>query len=549
MWEKLVRKQRVVDVVSEASGLRKVLTARDLIAFGISSTLGSGIFVTVGSIAVIAGPGLFFSFLIAALGSLLSALCYAEFASRLPVSGQSYTYSYVALGELAALVTGWLGFVSYCVATAAVSRGWATYVDSFLRTALNVMIPRWLVDEPLVDGISVSGLAALVNIVCTILACYGVHESTNLSFYLVVINLSLMVGFSVYGVGMYGDVENLKPLLPFGIAGAVKGSGLAFFCCIGWELICTLSEEVKRPSRDLPRGIVGSLSIATVVYCAVCLALSLMVPYNLISLQAPIADAFRFHGDRIGVLIVSVTVVVVCVPSVLSGIVGSPRIVYKMAKDGLMYEWLGRINRHGSPGNAAVVCGLLSAVMGGLLEFDSLASSCSAVTLFMFVMVSVGVIIVRVSEHESPVHPKALSKLTISLIVFCVVSFIVSIGIVEDEIFPPFLFKALVGLNVGSAVTVVGMYRWALDSHVLTHPLLPEEITITTVTPKKKRDVFLCPLVPTIPLLATWVDIFMMASVGGAALAGLGVLVVSGLAVYFSYGIKHSNLNRITATH
>lgn len=547
LLSKLTRKQIVLDVVKEASkenGLKKVLGVRDLISFGISSTLGSGIFVTIGAIAAFAGPGLCLSFLLAACGSLLSAACYAEFASRLPVSGQSYTYSYVALGELAAFITGWLGFLSYSVATAAVSRGWATYLDSFLRASLHVHLPRWLVDDPINDLFSLSGLAALLNVVCTVLACYGVHESTKVSFILVVINFSLMTLFSVYGAYQYGDMANLEHLLPFGWTGVVKGSGLAFFCCIGWELICTLSEEVRRPSRDLPKGIIGSIGAVVVLYCAVCITLSCMVPFELISLKAPIADAFRFHHDKVGALVVSFTVVIACIPSTLSGIVGTPRILYKMAKDGLMYSWLSRVNSHGSPSNAAIVCGILSAVLAGGLHFESLASSCSAVTLFLFVMVCVGVIIVRVSEHESPVHPHAIKRLTVSLIAFCVISLLLSVCLVENGIVsnPTLLF--LISLNVLCGAWVRYAYRWALDTNFLSHPLLTSEIAFTTVEPRAKRDVYLCPLVPTIPLLAAWVDIFMMASVGFNALGGLLVLLFAGLLIYFSYGIQHSKLTK-----
>ncbi len=539
MWSKLVRKQRVVDVVNEAAfehangnGLKKVLGVRDLVAFGISSTLGSGIFVTVGSIAAIAGPGLFFSFIIAALGSLLSAVCYAEFASRLPVSGQSYTYSYVALGELAAFLTGWLGFISYSVATAAVSRGWATYLNAFIVAAMGVELPDWLIGS---GSSSFSLLAMLLNSACTSLACFGVHESTKLAFILVLVNIALMTGFCIYGTSMYGSVGNLDPLLPFGFTGAVKGSGLAFFCCIGWELVCTLSEEVKRPSRDLPRGIVGSLSIVTVVYCAVCLTLSLMVPYELITPIAPIANAFAIHGDRIGVLVVSLTVVVACIPSTLSGIVGTPRIVYKMAKDGLMYSWLTRVNVHGAPVCAVIVCGALSALMAGFIDFDSLASSCSAVTLFMFVLVNVGVVILRKGEE----HGTCVRKLTGSLLVFCLVSLGVSLVLIDPSLVPAHMIQVGIGVNVLCGLLCIVVYfsdSGEKARHAMKDSLLEDKRRIVA-------SPFKCPLVPFIPLVAAWIDIFMMASVGYWALSGLGLLIISGLAVYFSYGITHSKLN------
>lgn len=547
------RKQRITTVVNDAAiahsqgkGLKKVLGVRDLVSFGISSTLGSGIFVTVGSISALAGPGLFLSFLIAAFGSLLSACCYAEFASRLPVSGQSYTYTYVALGEVVAFTTGWLGFVAYSVATAAVARGWATYFDSLVALVTGSHLPAFLVNDPVSgfgDIFSFSALAAFLNIFCVVLACVGIQESTRLSFILVVVNFVLMTAFCMYGATMYAEAGNLEPLLPFGLAGVVKGSGLAFFCCIGWELVCTLAEEVKHPSRDLPRGIVGSLSAVTVLYCAVCLTLSAMVPFELISVGAPIADAFSQHGDRIGALLVSVTVVIVCIPSTLTGIVGTPRIVYKMAQDGLVYRWLGSVNSHGAPVTATIVSGTISALMGGVLHFDSLASSCSAVTLFMFAIVCVGVVIVRVSEHESPTHPHAIQRLTFALIMFSVISLAVSMCVVDPDLVSSLALYVLAGANIVCGGVVLYIYEWALDYAPLAQPLLTDEITVTSVPKRAKKDIYLCPLVPIVPLIATWVDIFMMASLGYTALTGVLIMLLSGMAIYFSYGINHSKLD------
>jgi amino acid transporter len=224
---------------------------------------------------------------------------------------------------------------------------------------------------------------------------------------------------------------------------------------------------------------------------------------------------------------------------------GTPRIVYKMAKDGLMFEWLTVVNSHGSPVNAAILCGLLSTLLAGFLHFEPLASSCSAATLFMFVIVCVGVVIVRVSEHQSPVHPHAIKKLTISLVLFCFVSLIASICLVEESLVSKSTLYLILVVNVLSGVYVWNSYRWALDSRFLDHPLLTNEVTLTTVAPKTKRDVYLCPLVPTVPLLAAWIDIFMMASVGFTALGGLVALLAIGLAIYFAYGIRHSKLGRV----
>jgi basic amino acid/polyamine antiporter, APA family len=555
----MFRRQNIKTLLRESAeehaagkGLHKVLTVTDLVAFGISSTLGSGIFVTVGTIAAqYAGPGIFLSFLVAGFGSMLSALCYAEFASRIPLSGQGYTYAYVALGEVVAFVNGWLGFVSYCVATAAVARGWASYVDCFfLAIPSPVTLPRWMVNAP-IDGfggiMAFSGLAALLNIACMTMACFGISESTRLSLILVIVNFSLMVGFVIYGSWSYGDVDRLEPLMPFGVLGVLKGSGLAFFCCIGWELVCALGEEVKRPSRDLPRGIIGSLSATTALYCAVCIALAVMVPWQQISIGAPIADAFRFNGDNFGYILVSFVCTMVCPPSVLAGIIGPPRILYKMARDGLVFEWLGRVNAKGAPVTATLVGGCFASVLAGVFNFESLAGTCSSSTLFMFALVCFGVLIVRAREAGAVENQ---GKLTIALMVFAVFSFFFCALLIHGGNVAWLIVAGI--LNIGSAGFAVHTYNVVSTPSIdpKTNPLLREgfpashdSILITSVKSAKKRhDIFLCPLMPFLPLLAAWVDIFMIASLGPTAAVGLLGMLVSGMFVYFAYGIHNSKL-------
>ena len=540
----MFQKQDIATVVAQShaehisgTGLKKVLGVVDLVSFGISSTLGSGIFVTVGAIATLhSGPGLFLTFIIAGVGSLLSAFCYAEFASRLPVSGQTYTYSYVSLGEFTAFLTGWLSFLSYSVATAAVARGWANYVSCFVQAVSGVAIPAWLVNEPVVqfDGIiSVSGLAAALNIVCTILACWGVHESTRISFILVLVNFAMMVGFSLYGTVMYGEFDNLQPVAPFGIGGIIRGSGLAFFCCIGWELVCTLSEEVKHPSRDLPRGILGSLGAVTLLYSAVCLTLCAMVPYQAISLGAPIADAFKYHGDHFGYLVISLVCVTVCPPSVLTGLLGPPRMLYKMAKDGLLYESLGRLNSHGAPALATVICGMISALLAGVLEFESLASCCSAVTLFMFVIVCIGILIVR--ANESVVCDREKNQLELALLGFCGTSFLFSLVLVDAWTVSDGVWYLFCFLNVLAGALVVHFYQQVEQQKKFGY--LGQKLFNVP-----SKELFLCPMVPLLPLVATWVDIVMMVSLGTPGIGGLLFMLVSGIIVYFTYSVKHSKL-------
>ena len=538
LLEKISRRQLAADVVKDlppGSGLKRVLGAGDLVAFGVSSTLGSGIFVSLGVISHFAGPGLFLSFTIAATVCLLSAFCFSEFACRLPVSGQSYTYTYVAMGELWAFLMGWLSFLAYSIATAAVSRGWATHLSSLVFSVTSFRLPAWSVAEPFAYNsyLSLSALAACLNLLCTILACWGVSHSTKVAYILVVINLSLMVGFSLYGALFYGETSNMVPLLPFGFGGVLKGSGLAFFCCTGWELTCTLSEEVKNPNRNIPKGIMGALFIVTLLYCAVCLTLSSMVSIGQISLLAPIAEAFLFHNDTAAAFIVSFTVVIVCVPSTISGIVGTPRIIYKMAQDGLLPASLSRVNRDGSPVNATVLCGIISASLAGFINFESLAASCSAATLFIFAVVCIAIPLVRLNERDRR------SPLTCYMLLFALSSFAFTMRVQITEFI-------LDGWNIGLALTNL-LSAWICvrtynsgKKHVLYTPLIDRII----VKGDREDIPYLCPFVPYIPLLAAWVNIFIISSLGLSAVVGLHFLLMAGLLVYFGYGIQHSNIGK-----
>ena len=546
-FQKISRRQAIRDVINEADhskGLRKVLGVTDLVAFGISSTLGSGIFVSVGLISQFAGPAIFLSFAIAAIGCLLSASCYAEFASMVPVSGQSYTYTYVALGEVVAFITGWLGFLAYSVAAAAVSRGWAAHVSSLIESVWGVTLPNGLVNCPIEDVsmLSVSGLAVFLNLACTVLGCLGVTHSTRLASLLVVVNVSIMAGFSIYGAASYGEASNLVPLLPSGLGGVLKGSGLAFFCLTGWELTCTLSEEVRNPSRDLPRGILTALLSVTILYCSVCLTLSSMVPNENISVSAPIVDAFRFHNDEKGAFLVSLTVIIVCIPSTISGIVGTPRIIYKMAKDGLLFPFLAKVNRYGSPVAATMLCGLFSASLAGFVSFESLAASCSAATLFMFAVVCIGLVVVRVRENESPVDPGLTNGLILSLLAFIITSFAfcLCLSAGNSESVSIFLLGVV---NILSFCICIRFYRSA--TRVTFDPTLALVHRMIMDGKFDKPDRFRCPFVPYLPLVAAWVNIMIVASLGPAANVGLILMLLSGLAMYLLYGIRHSKLSQV----
>ncbi|KAF4663855.1 hypothetical protein FOL47_005523 [Perkinsus chesapeaki] len=340
---------------NSGAGLKKCLGLPEVISFGISTTVGSGIFVTVGIIAVkFSGPALFISFLVAIAGSLLSAFCYAEFAAKIPVAGQAYTYSYVCIGELAGFINGWLSTIPYCIASAAVARGWANYVQCFIQAAFNVSLPLWMYATPTQYGIiSYSFLAPALCAICTLICLSGVKESATFSFGMACLNVFLLLVFSIYGSYMYGDVGNMEPFtLPNdeaadgigGFAGVLRGSGLAFFCCVGWDAVCTLSEEVRNPKRDIPWGIMGT-------------------------------------------------------PSVMSGIVGQPRIWYRMALDGLLFKPFAKLSSQDVPVIGTTICGIIATLLSAVCDFEPLAGMTSFSTLAMFTLVNAGIILTRAEEY------------------------------------------------------------------------------------------------------------------------------------------------------
>ncbi|KAF4654286.1 hypothetical protein FOL46_008787 [Perkinsus olseni] len=227
----------------EHTHLKKCLGLGEVVTFGISNTVGSGIFVVVGSVAAqYSGSGLFISMLMAVLVSLLSAFCFAELAAKIPAAGQVYTYTYVCMGELIGFLSGWLTTIPYCFSSAAIARGWGGYLKSFIY--------------------------ALTG---TIVSLFGVKESASLSYIMACINCAVLIGISIYGAIRFGDLSNFTESWPNdyngdgGISGVLRGSGLAFFSCVGWDAVCTLSEEVRDSKRDIPRGIMGMTKLAVII--------------------------------------------------------------------------------------------------------------------------------------------------------------------------------------------------------------------------------------------------------------------------------------------
>lgn len=415
-WKSLTRKNMCViqEQAEPAMGLAKCLTAVDLISYGVGSTVGAGIFVTVGIVAAEkAGPGTLLSFLFAAIACLLSAFCYSEFAARIPVSGSAYTFSYAVLGEfigwlyvsyillyapLTVFSIGWNLTLEYTISASAVARGWASYVAALFKT-LGVTLPDWLVGYPINKWFNISPLAVVIIVLCSFILIMGVKDSAKFNLVITILNVVTILFVIILGA-FYIDVKNWDPFLPFGMSGAFSGAGTVFFSYIGFDSVSSLAGEVKKPTRDLPIGIVGTLLIATVLYVGVSLVITGMVNYATIDHNAPLATAFLDHGLKWAAVIIAVGSVTALTATTLCSLLGQPRIYYQMSKDGLIPPAFGTVHaRTQAPIFGTLVTGVLASTLALILDLDTLADMISIGTLLAFTVVCAGVIVLRLDKE------------------------------------------------------------------------------------------------------------------------------------------------------
>jgi APA family basic amino acid/polyamine antiporter len=287
--------RQLVESTEGEHALKRVLNPFELVLFGIGAVVGTGIFVITGVAAAnFTGPAIVVSFIIAGIVCLFAALCYAEFAAMVPVAGSAYTYSYASLGEIWAWIIGWDLFLEYSVAVAAVAIGWSGYVVNLLEE-VGITLPAALVNPPGVAGGLINLPAVLIIAAITALLILGVKESARINTVIVVIKVAVVLLFLYLGFSRI-DPVNWDPFLPFGWTGVVTGAAIVFFAYIGFDAVSTTAEEVKNPQRDLPIGILGSLLIATVMYVAVSLVLTGIVPYTELNVPAP--GRLRHRPDR-----------------------------------------------------------------------------------------------------------------------------------------------------------------------------------------------------------------------------------------------------------
>lgn len=415
---------------AHSAGLKKVLGVRDLTSMGIAAVIGAGIFSTIGQAAYDGGPGVIFLFIITAVTCGFTALCYAEFASRVPVAGSAYTYSYVTFGEITAWVIGWALILEYGIGNVVVSISWSSYFNNLLE-GIGVHMPAWLATDPETARLAylrlqeagqnttdlawatapeIAGIkiianlpAAIIVVLITILAYIGIKESKKSANFMVGLKLVVLAIIVLIGL-FYIDSDNWVPFMPNEFSGVLKGVSAVFFAYIGFDAISTTAEECKDPQRDLPRGMIYSLIICTVIYVIVTLVITGMVNYSEFdNVSDPLAYVFeKINLSKVGFFI-SVSAVIAATSVLLVFQLGQPRIWMSMSRDGLLPKRFGKIHpRFHTPGFATIVTGIVVCIPSLFIESALMTDLTSIGTLFAFVLVCGGVLLLPADTNLNP---------------------------------------------------------------------------------------------------------------------------------------------------
>ena len=417
----LFLKKPVAELQLEADRgiLRRSLGPLNLTALGIGSIIGTGIFVLTGTAASMhAGPALVLSMIIAAIACAFAGLCYAELASMIPVAGSAYTYAYATVGEMIAWIIGWDLILEYALATSTVAVGWSGYAVSLLRD-LGIVVPPRLaaargVDITLADGSLVTGVfnlpASLIVLAVSALLVIGIKASANANTVLVLIKSLVLVVFVGAGIA-YISRDNLTPFIPpntgvfgeFGWSGIIRGAGVIFFAFIGFDAVSTAAQEARNPQRDMPIGILASLAICTVLYIAVAIVLTGIVPYSQLDVADPLAVGIDATGLTWLSPIIKVSALFGLFSTMMVQLIGQTRIFFSMSRDGLLPAAFGRVHpRFRTPHISTVLTGVIIAIAAGLLPLHTLSQLVSMGTLLAFVLACIGILVLRKTAPDLP---------------------------------------------------------------------------------------------------------------------------------------------------
>ncbi|WP_052137927.1 amino acid permease [Heyndrickxia ginsengihumi] len=394
----LFRKKSIETMLdqSKAHVLKRSLGALDLTFLGIGAIIGTGIFVLTGIVAAqSAGPALVISFILSGIACALAALCYAEFSSSVPIAGSVYTYTYATIGEFFAFLIGWDLMLEYLLAVSSVATGWSAYFQSLL-SGFGVNIPKILSSSP---GSGHGGIidlpAVLIILFITMLLSRGVQGSARFNNIMVIIKLIVILGFIVTGIG-YVKPDNWHPFMPFGFHGVVTGAATVFFAYLGFDAVATASEEVKKPQKNVPIGIIASLGICTILYIVVSGILTGIVPYTKLNVSDPVSFALKFinHDKMAGLISFGALAGITTVLLVMA--YGQVRITFSMSRDGLLPKSFSTVHpKFKTPFVNTWITGIIAAVIAGFVDLTTLAHLVNIGTLAAFTLISIAVIIMR----------------------------------------------------------------------------------------------------------------------------------------------------------
>lgn len=473
--------QSIRDTEDPEFKLRKALGPIDLIVFGIGVIIGTGIFVLTGVAASEhAGPAIALSFVVAGIACGLAALCYAEFASSVPVAGSAYTFSYASLGEFIAWIIGWDLILEFSVGAATVSIGWSQYFSSILQS-IGIALPKAIAGG---TGAFMDLPAALIALILTTVLVIGIRMSSRFNLIVTAIKLCVVLFFIILGL-FYIKPSNWSPFIPpakpapgggsiwdtpllqvithtaqvnFGFAGIITGAAVVFFAYIGFDIVATTAEETRNPQRDMPIGIIGSLIVCTILYMLVSLIMTGLVPYTKLGTAAPMATAFQAIGLSWAAGLVSLGAICGLTAVIMILMLGQSRVFFSMSRDRLLPAWFAKVHpRFGTPYRITIIMGILIAVVAAFTPIAAVSELVNIGTLLAFVLVSIGVIVLRRTQ------------------------------------------------------------------------------------PNLKRS-FRTPLVPFIPIVAALACLYLMISLPLITWARFLVWLVIGIAIYFAYGMRHSKL-------
>ena len=556
---KLFRKKNVAQILLEAKKeehgshqLHKTLSLRDLTAMGIAAIIGAGIFSTIGNASFAGGPAVILLFVFTAIACGFSALSYAEFASSIPISGSAYTYAYASFGEIIAWIIGWALILEYGIGNIVVAISWSDYFTSLLA-GLNIHIPDYLTMDYLsakngfseaeqllsnnktltfiqteqynawLTAPSVFGFklifdlpAVAVVIAITALIYRGVHETKKASNIFVVIKLFVIVLVIIVGA-FYVNPQNWSPFMPNKLAGVLQGVSSVFFAYIGFDALATTAEECKDPERDLPKSMIASLIICTVLYILISLTLTGMISYKELAVGDPLAFVFQKLnvGWMSGIVAVSAVIAMASVLLVFQN--GQPRIWMSMSRDGLLPKKFSKIHsKYKTPYFSTLITGALVAIPAFFLNLKEVTDLSSIGTLFAFVLVNAGVI--QMESHRNENHKGF------------------KVPYVNGRLIMPLLFLTCFFLfTVFDENKIFINFNWANNFPAYSFWLLFAFISVLSFK-------FRFSLLPTLGMVTNF---YLMTQLGKSNWIAFAAWLLIGLFIYFMYSKKHSKLNKI----